>query len=198
MYGRPGPRTLPAQRQQQWEWRVNEQLLAILGELGIAAEYPLQCGMPLHPECPLLVDAGPDALGRPARLEVATARAWQAMRAAAADAGVELQLVSAYRSYDYQKQLFLRKLARGDRIADILKVNAAPGFSEHHSGRAVDIGTPGFALLEEVFETTPAFAWLQTHAARFGFRLSFPRGNTFGVLYEPWHWYYLGSAEHTA
>lgn len=171
---------------------MNQQLLAILGELGIAPEYPQQCGMPLHAECPQLVDVGLDAFDRPARLEVATAQAWLAMQTAAASAGVPLQLVSAYRSYDYQKQLFLRKLARGDRIADILKVNAAPGFSEHHSGRALDLNTPGFPPLEEVFESTEAFSWLQAHATDFGFRLSFPRANSFGVLYEPWHWYYIG------
>lgn len=172
---------------------VNDQLKVIHGELGIAADYPLQCGMPLYPECPQLVDVGPDVFGRPACLEAGTAQAWHTMRAAAAQAGIELQLVSAYRSYDYQKQLFLRKLARGDSIADILRVNAAPGFSEHHSGRALDLAAPGLTPLEENFETTAAFAWLRSHAAGFGFRLSFPRNNPFGVLYEPWHWYYTGS-----
>ena len=175
---------------------MNEQLLSIYSELGIAPDYLQQCGMRLHDECPALVDVGADAFGRPARLEAATARAWQAMQAKAAADSVELQLVSAYRSYDYQKQLFLRKLARGDLITEILKVNAAPGFSEHHSGRALDIGTPGSPVLEEEFETTAAFAWLQVNAAEFGFRLSFPRANPFGVLYEPWHWFYNGAADH--
>ncbi|MNW15580.1 D-alanyl-D-alanine carboxypeptidase [compost metagenome] len=45
-------------------------------------------------------------------------------------------------------------------------------------------------MLEEVFEQTPAFAWLQANADRFGFVLSFPRGNACGYLYEPWHWCY--------
>lgn len=176
---------------------MNEQLLAILGELGIAPEYPQQCGMPLQDECPQLVDVGLDAFERPARLEANTAQAWYSMQSAAADAGITLQLVSAYRSFDYQKQLFLRKLARGERISDILKVNAAPGFSEHHSGRALDLNTPGCPPLEEDFETTAAFAWLQAHAADFGFRLSFPRANPFGVLYEPWHWYFMGRDKNT-
>lgn len=167
---------------------MNEQLLAIYAELGIAADYPQQCGMLLQEECHVLVDVGPDAFGRPARLEAVTAQAWQAMQAAALADAVQLQLVSAYRSYDYQKQLFLRKLARGDCLADILKVNAAPGFSEHHSGRALDLGTPGEPPLEESFEHTAAFAWLVRHAAQFGFHLSFPRDNPYGVLYEPWHW----------
>lgn len=174
--------------------QVNEKLARIHEELCIPVSYPVQCSMPLQQECPGLVQAEPDVFGREAWLEAQTCAAWQAMRAAAELAGVTLQLVSAYRSYEYQKQLFLRKLARGDQIGEILKVNAAPGFSEHHSGRAVDLGSPGFPHLEEDFEASPAFAWLQQHATRFGFRLSFPRNNPYGVLYEPWHWYYTGSA----
>ncbi|MFX5776691.1 D-alanyl-D-alanine carboxypeptidase family protein, partial [Acinetobacter baumannii] len=52
-------------------------------------------------------------------------------------------------------------------------MNAAPGFSEHHSGHALDIGTPGDAPAEESFETTDAFAWLQAHAGGHGFHLSY-------------------------
>ena len=69
-----------------------------------------------------------------------------------------------------------------------LPIFAAPGFSEHHTGRALDIGTPGFVDLEENFETTAAFAWLQVHAEEFGFTLSYPKGGTRGIGYEPWHW----------
>ena len=176
---------------------MNDTLARIHAELGIPAHYAAQCGMAAHAECSSLVDAGVDVFGRPARLEAATCTAWQAMQAAAAADGIELQLVSAYRSHDYQRQLFERKLARGQVLEDILKVNAAPGFSEHHSGRAVDIGTPGCAHLEEVFEASAAFAWLSQHAGQHGFRLSFPRDNAFGVLYEPWHWYYEGIGHST-
>ncbi|HIE5651183.1 TPA: M15 family metallopeptidase, partial [Stenotrophomonas maltophilia] len=77
---------------------------------------------------------------------------------------------------------------RGLSVAEILKVNAAPGFSEHHSGHALDIGTPGDAPAEESFERTDAFAWLQAHARGHGFHLSYPRGNPHGIVYEPWHW----------
>jgi D-alanyl-D-alanine carboxypeptidase len=141
-----------------------------------------------------LVDVGNDAFGRPARLQAATATAWQRLQVAALTDGVELQLVSAFRSVDYQCQLIQRKLERGIGIESILQVNAAPGFSEHHSGRALDIGCPGYAHLEEEFEQSPAFAWLQRRGGEFGFRMSFPRNNSFGVLYEPWHWYYEGVA----
>jgi D-alanyl-D-alanine carboxypeptidase len=73
-------------------------------------------------------------------------------------------------------------------LDDILAVNTAPGFSEHHSGRALDLSTPGEAAAEESFESTSAFAWLCAHAARFGFVLSYPRDNPHGIVYEPWHW----------
>ena len=77
-------------------------------------------------------------------------------------------------------------------IEDILKVSAAPGYSEHHSGRALDITTPGYDVLEEVFEASPAFRWLEKNASHYRFRLSYPRDNPHGVVYEPWHWYWHG------
>ena len=73
-------------------------------------------------------------------------------------------------------------------MQEILRVNAAPGFSEHHTGRAVDIGTQDCEVLEEVFEKTSEFKWLQENAECFGFSMSYPRDNTAGFAYEPWHW----------
>jgi D-alanyl-D-alanine carboxypeptidase len=110
------------------------------------------------------------------------------MRNAAREAGVELQAVSAFRSAKYQMEILQKKLDRGVPVQDILKVSAAPGYSEHHGGRALDITTPGFPHLEEEFESSAAFVWLLKHAPAFGFRLSFPRGNRHGLAYEPWHW----------
>ncbi len=110
------------------------------------------------------------------------------MRDTAAETGIELQIVSAFRSVEYQLGILRRKLDRGQTIAEILRVSAAPGYSEHHTGRALDITTPGFAALEEQFEHSAAFAWLSTNAQAHGFRLSFPRGNRHGIVYEPWHW----------
>ena len=167
-------------------------LQAIHQQLGIPADYRQRCGMPEQQECSSLVSVGNDIFGRPAQLDAETALAWNRMQMAAMGAGITLQLVSAYRSVDYQRQLIQRKLDRGLAIDDILQVNAAPGFSEHHSGRALDLGSPDCKYLEEEFELSPAFAWLQQHATGFGFRLSFPRNNPFGVMYEPWHWYFQG------
>ncbi|MBU6421816.1 MAG: D-alanyl-D-alanine carboxypeptidase family protein [Gammaproteobacteria bacterium] len=113
---------------------------------------------------------------------------WQAMRTQAQQDDIVLLVVSAFRGLDYQRDLIARKLAAGQKLEDILKVNAAPGYSEHHTGCALDLTTAGYTPLETGFDTTEAFAWLTQHANRFGFRLSYPRGNPHGIAYEPWHW----------
>lgn len=126
--------------------------------------------------------------GRPMFLASKAASAWRAMQATAHADAVVLEAVSTFRSIAHQHALIARKLARGGGIAQVFAVNAVPGYSEHHSGRAIDLGTPGCAALDEAFEHTAAFAWLQQHASTFGFRLSYPRDNRHGVIYEPWHW----------
>jgi D-alanyl-D-alanine carboxypeptidase len=115
------------------------------------------------------------------------------MRRRAGDDGVVLEAISGYRSHDYQLGIFERKLARGQTVQQILTVNAAPGYSEHHSGNALDIGTPGEAPAEESFEKTAAFDWLTAHAGDSGFIMSYPRDNPHGIVYEPWHWYFVAS-----
>jgi D-alanyl-D-alanine carboxypeptidase len=117
-------------------------------------------------------------------------------RSALAD-DIVLDAISGYRSHDYQLGIFERKLARGLGVDEILAVNAAPGYSEHHGGLAIDIGTPGEAPAEESFEATPAFGWLRDKAGDFGFRMSYPRGNPHGITYEPWHWRWHPAAPET-
>ena len=71
---------------------------------------------------------------------------------------------------------------------------AAPGHSEHNTGLAADIVTPDHQMLDTAFEQTPAFAWLSQHAAEYGFILRYPRDKTAitGIIYEPWHYRYVG------
>lgn len=137
---------------------------------------------------------GPDIYQREQRLLAPAAAAWRQMVAAAARDEIQLQLVSAYRSVAYQEGILRKKLEKGRAIDEILQISAAPGFSEHHSGRAVDVTAPGLPVLEEVFEDSEAFAWLGEHAAEYGFCLSYPRGNPHGVAYEPWHWAWWGDS----
>ncbi|MDA0706823.1 MAG: M15 family metallopeptidase [Proteobacteria bacterium] len=157
-------------------------------ELGIRSDYGQATGQPLFDEAEELVDVGPNLVGRMQRLTPVTAGRWGAMVRAAASENIVLLVVSGFRSVDYQAALIRNKISAGQMIADILKVNAAPGFSEHHTGRAVDIATPGSRPLTEDFETTAAFGWLQRRGADFGFTMSYPRDNVWGISYEPWHW----------
>ena len=144
--------------------------------------------MTQYAEATSLVDCGLDLAGRPAYLIPTAADAWTSMKDAAADYGLNLILVSAFRSHAYQAEILKRKLSRGIPWEDILSVSAFPGFSEHHTGRAIDIGSPDSLDLIESFELTAEFGWLSDHAASFGFHMSYPRNNAFGIAYEPWHW----------
>ena len=112
------------------------------------------------------------------------------MQAAAEAADISVIPISAYRSVAYQATLIANKLAKGEQLTDILQSVALPGYSEHHTGEALDLATPGQAVLTEAFEQSAAFAWLSRHAADFGFYLSYPRNNSAGFVYEPWHWRY--------
>ncbi len=147
--------------------------------LGIPPSYADDRKLSLQYDCQHLKLAGLDIFDREVK-----------MQKAASQDGIELQLVSAYRSVNYQEQLIRKKLVAQQTIEEILKVNAAPGYSEHHSGRALDLTCPGAECLEQSFENTAAFAWLQEHAGKYGFHMSFPKNNIHGMLYEPWHWCY--------
>jgi len=146
--------------------------------------------LPRFAETTALVSVGLDAQGRETFLDPAAASAWLALKSAAADAGLTLLLISGFRSFARQTEIVRRKLARGLSLAEILTVSAYPGFSEHHTGRAIDLAAPACPDLVEAFAATPEFHWLSTHAHRFGFTLSYPRGNPHGLAYEPWHWCY--------
>lgn len=185
-------RTRLKRRFGQRQSAYGRRIAGLLVQLGIAADYARTRRMPLQPEARTLVVIGTDIYGREQRLLPAAARAWRKMEQAARAEGVELQVVSAFRPVQYQAGIVERKLAAGQDINDILRVSAAPGYSEHHSGRALDLGSPGYAVLEEEFECSPAFIWLRAAASRYGFYLSFPRGNRHGVAYEPWHWAWRG------
>lgn len=126
--------------------------------------------------------------GKEHLLVPAAAEAWRTLRSAAISDGITLFIVSAFRSIDRQAEIVRRKLASGIPVKDALTVCAPPGFSEHHTGRAVDVSTQGCRALETEFDQTTAYAWLKKRAEEFGYRLSYPIGNPLGYQYEPWHW----------
>jgi D-alanyl-D-alanine carboxypeptidase len=168
--------------------RYSRQVSKILEDLDIPQDYGRIHRISLQEEARRLDYINVDIYGREQRMLPPAAKAWHAMRELAAREDILLQAVSAYRSVAYQTTLLRRKLGKGLAMEDILDVSAAPGYSEHHSGRAIDITSPGVPVLEEAFEKCPAFEWLQAHAPAFGFHMSFPRGNRHNIAYEPWHW----------
>ncbi len=167
---------------------LSELQLSLHGELGIPASYGRDGRPPYFADATELVEVGPNLVGRMQRLAPVAARQWKAMTIAAGTDGIRLILVSGFRSFDYQAELIRKKLAAGRGIQEILGVNAAPGFSQHHSGLAVDVATPGSRPLTDAFESTQAFEWLTENADSFGFQMSYPRDNADGFVFEPWHW----------
>jgi D-alanyl-D-alanine carboxypeptidase len=156
--------------------------------LGIPADYAAKRRLERQVEASYLVGVSGGAEDKEIRLDPDAAAAWEKMRAAAMGEGFVLMAISGFRSVQRQTEIIEAKLAAGESIESILRVIAAPGYSEHHTGRAIDIGVPDEPSLTEAFEMTPAFRWLGEHAGKFGFRLSYPRGNVDGIAYEPWHW----------
>jgi D-alanyl-D-alanine carboxypeptidase len=171
-------------------------LLDLYRDLGIPLDYRQTTSLPFCAEIDLerLVVAQLDTGGRPLVVSVETADAWRAMMAKASADGVIIDPFSGFRSYRYQASLLKRHLKAGRAIEDVLRTLAAPGYSEHHTGEAVDITTPGDRPGEESFANTDAYRWLCVNGGGFGFRESFPEGNPQGFIFEPWHWRFVGGA----
>lgn len=159
-------------------------------ELGIPETYAEIRRLPLCDEADVagLVEVARTDDDRPVQLVAPAAEAWRAMRSAAAGSGVTLLPLSGFRSVTRQTELIRGKLAAAMSIDDVLRYVAAPGHSEHHTGRALDLGSPEHLALEEEFANTLAFRWLRDQAGSFGFRLSYPPGNPHQIGFEPWHW----------
>ena len=165
----------------------NDQI-KIYNKLGIPLDYGEKNNLVFHNDAIDLVDVGPNIIGNRQKLTREASLHWFKLNEAAKNDQISLMIVSGFRSFDYQVNLILRKLERGITIEDILKVNAPPGFSQHHAGIAVDIATKGQAPLIEEFENTIAFKWLKNNANSYNFHMPYEKNNIYGFVYEPWHW----------
>ncbi len=135
--------------------------------------------------------------GSEERLDKKVAEHYEKMYNAALKDGVTLTPCSGYRSYETQERNYNRKVSffegQGYSTEDA-KVKAAtiimpPGSSEHNLGYAMDI-----VCVDEWFEDTEEFKWLQNNAADYGFIMRYPKDkqDITKVIYEPWHWRYVG------
>lgn len=114
--------------------------------------------------------------------------ALMSMSGAAHKEGVTLLVSSAYRSYQYQTEVFARNVKEmGEKEAE--RVSARPGSSQHQLGMAIDFGS-----ISDAFAETKASAWLAKNAAAYGFSLSYPQGleDLTGYVWESWHYRYIG------
>lgn len=163
---------------------------AIHSLLKIPSDYASSRGLALQRECTTLVAVKDgDLEGGTVEMDKTSYEAFSAMRDAAAKDGVVLTIRWAYRSVDDQSRYLRDRLRWGNRMIELLKYVAAPGYSEHHTGRAVDLCTPDVNM---PFEKTSAYAWLIANAESFNFIMSYPQDNRNGIIFEPWHWFYRG------
>ncbi|SDN39879.1 D-alanyl-D-alanine carboxypeptidase [Psychrobacillus sp. OK028] len=121
--------------------------------------------------------------------------AFQEMAAEATLSGYELIAFSTYRSFDYQTKLYDRYVSNdGQAAAD--RYSARPGYSEHQTGLAFDIGEQHFEqhFARESFGETEAGKWVAANAHKYGFIMRYPKGSEkiTGYMYEPWHFRYVG------
>ncbi len=120
----------------------------------------------------------------------------------AKEQGFEMVVCSAYRSIDYQNELFAKEvmsyMSQGYSPSGALNMAktavAIPGTSEHNSGLAIDIVPLSHQTLDEAVEQTEEIKWLMENCQNYGFILRYPKGKSqvTGIIYEPWHYRYVG------
>jgi D-alanyl-D-alanine carboxypeptidase len=132
------------------------------------------------------------------RLRTTAAESFLKMQAAAKAQGIILNPISGFRTKAEQNHLFFEvKQQRNQDTSQRAEVSAPPGYSEHHTGYALDIGDGSVPAtnLSPNFEKTAAFQWLKDNAHRYSFEMSFALHNVQGVSYEPWHWRFVGDSD---
>jgi len=116
--------------------------------------------------------------------------------------GLNLVVISAYRSYEQQKEIFAETMQEWneqglnwfDAYRETKMSVAAPGSSEHQAGLALDIIAEAYDFLDEQQSETPEMQWLVANSWRYGFILRYPADKIHitGIIYEPWHYRYVG------
>src|SRR3979490_29721 len=120
-----------------------ERIRSVLTSLEISTDLIAARSLVLHPEAQELVVAATGDDGREFMLAPAAAAKWREMSAAALSDDIVIKIASAFRSVDRQAEIIRGKLAQGLSLDTVLCVSAPPGYSEHHSGRAIDVTTEG-------------------------------------------------------
>ncbi|MCL2342909.1 MAG: M15 family metallopeptidase [Firmicutes bacterium] len=154
---------------------------------------------------PLDKDFSPDVITveNSQKYDARAADALKTFIAAARDKGFSVYLSSGYRTYATQEYLFNRKVSQmeanglqGDAaITAAARIVAYPGASEHQLGLAADITDKYYEIMDVSLADTPLLQWMKAHCAEYGFILRYPEGkqDITGVMFEPWHFRYVGT-----
>ena len=136
-----------------------------------------------------------DTYRREEYLDQEAAASLNELISAASQAELTLQPISGFRTVKDQQELFDKQVQKYGSVEAAAKLSAPPGYSEHHTGYAIDIGDRSQPDLDLklAFKDSAAYRWLTANAAQHGFELSFPPKNAQGVSFEPWHWRYVGT-----
>ena len=104
---------------------------------------------------------------------------------------LNIRIISAYRDYNYQENLYNNYL-KNEKQSIVYTYSARPGYSEHHTGLAIDVDNTIQSYNN--FYLTKEFVWMQDNAYKYGFILRYPKGKEeiTGYSYEPWHYRYIG------
>ena len=160
--------------------------------------------MLVGPDNPIGQDFSPPQLETVGNFQVDSriAPALNEMIASAQSEGIALLIVSGYRPAWRQSELHNQQIerflgqghSREEAVAVASTIVLPPGTSEHQTGLAVDILTPNHQTFDDAFAYTPAGRWLAENSWRYGFILRYPRDSIeiTGVIYEPWHFRYVG------
>ena len=116
---------------------------------------------------------------------IETKKALLKMAESAKKSGINLIIDSGFRSVWYQRVIIRRRLEKGEEYKKLITFVAPPGYSEHHTGRAVD-----FVPSEARFAYSKTYKWLKENAAEFGFFETYPEDTTGVTPWESWHWVY--------
>ena len=123
--------------------------------------------------------------------------------AAARAQGLNVYLSSGYRDYNTQSYLYNRKIGQGYSAEDAARIVAPPGTSEHQTGLACDITDRYYELKDSSLENTATYQWMSQHCHEYGFIVRYPKDKSgmttadaaesvTGIIYEPWHFRYVG------
>ncbi len=107
----------------------------------------------------------------------------------AKSAGLDLKILSSYRSFG--EQAALKNAYTVSYGSGANKFSADQGYSEHQLGTAVDFNTKQKGAVLTGFEKTPEYTWLSNNAYKYGFIVSYPKENKY-YIFEPWHWRFVG------